>query len=231
LDRVVKIDVGGTQFTSLHSTLAISPTLQRHLAAADANTALLKDGAVFIDRDPASFPVVLQHLRNQAANLHYPTKLARLKRMSNNSFFARLKRTTVHDNGEMSTVALDNLNWKQHTDLFVESNYYELTDLTQQSYQHQFSLGIIDRLGVLTSISPTGLVKFAKFAAVLVGLVTTYGLSIMGGAPIDSAPVVAEVASGASGAATPTDTASLSSIADTIITGTKTIERIADKFK
>ena len=46
-DGVIALNVSGKSFSLLRSTASLSPTLQRHLTAADDNTALLKDGAVF----------------------------------------------------------------------------------------------------------------------------------------------------------------------------------------
>ena len=69
-DGVVKLDVGGQRFITLRSTLAQSPMLAKHVAAAEANADLMLDGHVFVDRDPALFAYVLDHMRNSAAGEH-----------------------------------------------------------------------------------------------------------------------------------------------------------------
>ena len=66
-DGIVKFDVGGSCFTTLRSTASLSPTLTQHMAAAEQNPALTRDGAIFVDRDPEVFPVVLKHLQNTSA--------------------------------------------------------------------------------------------------------------------------------------------------------------------
>jgi hypothetical protein len=63
-DSVVTLSVGGTEFHTLRSTIAANPILAGHVARAEANQNLTKDGAVFIDRDPKHFPIILQFLRN-----------------------------------------------------------------------------------------------------------------------------------------------------------------------
>ena len=49
------------------------------MEAVEENAALLQDGRVFIDRNPAGFPIVLEHLRNMAGGVTRPSKLVALK--------------------------------------------------------------------------------------------------------------------------------------------------------
>lgn len=59
---VVEINVGGQKFVTTRETLHQSPALREALASA-GRTGLLKDGAVFIDRDPTHFPKILSFMR------------------------------------------------------------------------------------------------------------------------------------------------------------------------
>ena len=68
-DAVVTLDVGGTLFHTLRSTVACNEVLSDYVRRADANPALAKDGAVFVDRDPKHFGVLLNHLRNKTEGL------------------------------------------------------------------------------------------------------------------------------------------------------------------
>lgn len=67
-DSVVKLNVGGKEFVTLRSTLQINPVLYEHVLKAEANNEFIK-GSVFVDRDPAHFGTILQHLRNVADSI------------------------------------------------------------------------------------------------------------------------------------------------------------------
>lgn len=65
-DGVVHLNVGGTKFVTLRSTLAQSSVLHETLMRAADNRELALDGVVFVDRDPKHFNIILSHLRNAA---------------------------------------------------------------------------------------------------------------------------------------------------------------------
>ena len=67
---VITLNVGGTEFVTLRSTVFINPVLRDHCLRAEANGDFTHGGkAIFIDRDPAQFRLILQHLRDQACGL------------------------------------------------------------------------------------------------------------------------------------------------------------------
>lgn len=68
-DSVVTLNVGGALFHTLRSTVACNEVLSDYVRRVDANPALAMDGAVFVDRDPKHFGVLLNHLRNKTEGL------------------------------------------------------------------------------------------------------------------------------------------------------------------
>eukprot|EP00934_Nitzschia_sp_Nitz4_P005296 Nitzschia sp. Nitz4//scaffold207_size38617//23074//23979//NITZ4_007678-RA/size38617-processed-gene-0.33-mRNA-1//1//CDS//3329541614//5286//frame0 len=67
-DGVITLNVGGKEFITLRSTVQLNPVLHARVTAAEGNQELVK-GAIFIDRDPKHFHLILQHLRNRAEKL------------------------------------------------------------------------------------------------------------------------------------------------------------------
>jgi hypothetical protein len=70
-DGVLRLNVGGTEFITLRSTVNSNPVLLDRVTSAEANTEVLHNGAIFIDRDPKHFGIILQHLRNRVEMLSY----------------------------------------------------------------------------------------------------------------------------------------------------------------
>ena len=68
-DRVITLNVGGKEYLTLRSTVNANAVLADHVARAEANREITKAGAVFIDRDPKHFDVILLHLRNRVEQL------------------------------------------------------------------------------------------------------------------------------------------------------------------
>lgn len=64
-DACITLNVGGKEFYTLRSTVNANAVLADHVARAEANKEVTKNGAVFIDRDPEHFCFVLKHLRNR----------------------------------------------------------------------------------------------------------------------------------------------------------------------
>jgi hypothetical protein len=68
-DGIICLNVGGTEFLTLRSTIASNSVLADHVRRAEANLELTREGAIFIDRDPCQFDIILQHLRNKVEGL------------------------------------------------------------------------------------------------------------------------------------------------------------------
>mmetsp|Transcript_8390 Transcript_8390/g.11932 ORF Transcript_8390/g.11932 Transcript_8390/m.11932 type:complete len:226 (-) Transcript_8390:189-866(-) len=66
-DGLIILNVGGKEFKTLRSTVAANQVLSDHVARAEANHEYLSGTtAVFIDRDPTHFGIILAHLRNKS---------------------------------------------------------------------------------------------------------------------------------------------------------------------
>ena len=64
-DDFVKINVGGTEFSTLLSTLNKSTTMARFIGGEQIrNLVKLKDGTIFVDRDAKHFQIILNFLRD-----------------------------------------------------------------------------------------------------------------------------------------------------------------------
>lgn len=64
-DACITLNVGGKEFYTLRSTVAANSVLADHVARAERNHEIMRNGAVFIDRDPEYFHFILTYLRNR----------------------------------------------------------------------------------------------------------------------------------------------------------------------
>lgn len=64
-DAVITLCVGGTDFLTLRSTINANAVLADHVAKAEANKEITAEGAIFIDRDPQHFGMILGYLRGR----------------------------------------------------------------------------------------------------------------------------------------------------------------------
>jgi hypothetical protein len=124
-DGVITVNVGGTQFKTLQSTIQASPVLCETIARARANGEMVDQNIIFVDRDPTHFPLILTYLRNKTEGIAYNNKIMKqtvmgvtrikIKSLANRPQYVRLPQ----DQGQLQ-------------DLFVESVHYGLTDLQDQ---------------------------------------------------------------------------------------------------
>ncbi|KAL3918619.1 MAG: hypothetical protein SGARI_007418 [Bacillariaceae sp.] len=75
-DAIITINVGGKDFKTLRSTVQASPVLCETIAIAEAQGEFTySDGkAIFVDRDPTHFPLILTYLRNKVEGIAYNDK-------------------------------------------------------------------------------------------------------------------------------------------------------------
>jgi hypothetical protein len=125
-DGVVTLNVGGQEFITLRSTIQNNPVLYNRVLRAEANQEYTK-GAVFIDRNPTHFPLILQHLRNRADMMHNPNSF----RSSKHSIFHK----AIHEKAKkiifMKKDVLIQIPEKREAmrDLYVEARYFQITEL------------------------------------------------------------------------------------------------------
>ncbi|KAL7473579.1 hypothetical protein ACHAXS_014048 [Conticribra weissflogii] len=78
-DGVITLNVGGKNFHTLRSTVSQNAVLMDHVMRAEKNCETASDSnAIFIDRDPKHFGLILNHLRNRADGIHLPSASRRM---------------------------------------------------------------------------------------------------------------------------------------------------------
>jgi BTB/POZ domain len=110
-DGCITLNVGGQEFYTLRSTVASNAVLSDHVARALANKEVMRDGSVFIDRNPEHFGFILQYLRNRVELLSY----AKGSTMSTKKFTSDYVQLP-HDD-------------KVLQDLYIEAMYYRIDEL------------------------------------------------------------------------------------------------------
>ena len=118
-DRVVTLNVGGKEFITLRSTIQNNTVLFDRVQKAEANQEFFK-GAVYIDRDPTYFHLILQHLRNRADLMHlrYDTASPRFSAKARNVLFK--KRDVLIQIPDKKDALRD---------LYVEARYFKINEL------------------------------------------------------------------------------------------------------
>lgn len=115
-DSVIVLDVGGKEFKTLRSTIESNRVLSNLVSRAEHNAELTQGGkAIFIDRDPTHFGLILQHLRNTADGLSYNS----VGRYIPGKHASKIPDTTVRlptDRGKLR-------------DVYMESTFYDIKEL------------------------------------------------------------------------------------------------------
>lgn len=115
-DGVVTLNVGGKEFITLRSTLQTNPVLYARVLRAEANEELIKS-AVFVDRDPTHFGLILQHLRNVADSIT-------LSSSTDKNAWLRL---ITKSKNEVNIQIPENI--PKLRELFVEARYFKIKEL------------------------------------------------------------------------------------------------------
>jgi hypothetical protein len=153
-DGVIKLNVGGTEFVTLRSTVESNVVLSEYVARAQANGESL-DKSVFIDRDPQHFGLILAFLRNKIEGIAYNTNYSKMgiKTLSKKPKYLRLP----DDEGVMQ-------------DLFVEAQHYQIKELQSQLCEASFLTLIFSRTGGNPFEAVQNFVKyFRRVSLTLVG--------------------------------------------------------------
>jgi len=130
-DSIITLNVGGKDFITLRSTVASNSVLAEHVARAQANHEFTcSDGkAVFIDRDPTYFPLILNHLRNKVEGLSYNSSSASRVKAK-----ATSKITSASHGSSSSYVQLPK-DVKALRDIYVEATHFQIDELKDASCQ------------------------------------------------------------------------------------------------
>ena len=112
-DGVITLNVGGTEFLTLRSTVDINPVLRNYVIRAEANKEFTNGCAVFIDRDPTHFSLILQHLRNKADSVNVYSSMSKFSYLNK---YGQVLVQIPKDKGELR-------------DLFVEARHYKIKEL------------------------------------------------------------------------------------------------------
>jgi hypothetical protein len=161
-DACITLNVGGKEFYTLRSTIAMNSVLSDHVVRAEQNHEILRNGAVFIDRDPEHFPILLKYLRNR---VEYNT----LKNQVDKTSLKRIVKSYI----DLPTDP------KVLRELYIEAVFYRMKDL--QDMLKDTSI-FVQMASVLTKTAGTTtnpfdwIIKFwAQVRTMLVGM------SVVGG--------------------------------------------------
>lgn len=125
-DGVITLNVGGKEFITLRSTIQDNQVLYNRVLQAEANQEFTK-GAVFIDRDPTYFHLILQHLRNRADMMHYPRSF---QSSSKYAIFSRAMPDKAKTIFRKRDVLIQLPEKKEAVrDLYVEARYFQIAEL------------------------------------------------------------------------------------------------------
>jgi hypothetical protein len=164
-DGVLRLNVGGQEFITLRSTVNSNPVLFDRVTSAEANTEVLHNGAIFIDRDPRHFGVILQHLRNRVEMLSYYTQgQSKIMPMTNKAF------TETYIQLPEDDAIL--------RDLYLEATYFRIPELQASLYAKNWFVKVM-------SVFSGGKNPFdmaTRWLAWLRGILITFGsLGTIGG--------------------------------------------------
>lgn len=144
-DSCITLNVGGTEFVTLRSTVESNSVLALHVARAEANKEITKDGAVFIDRDPQHFGFILAYLRNRLEDLDASKLSAKTPYVSIGSSL-----TTLHIPKDNKTIG----------ELYTEATFYDIAPLKAKlcsvSYMASF-VGIFNKNATNPFVTATAL--------------------------------------------------------------------------
>jgi len=137
-DAVIALNVGGKDFFTLRSTVATNEVLAECVARAEANREFINGKAIFIDRDPTYFPLILNHLRNKVEGLQYYTgkRTSELMKhhMQNNKYSVN-----YHVQLPKDIAAL--------RDIYIEACHYRIPELEYASCKQNFVTSVMGIIG------------------------------------------------------------------------------------
>jgi len=159
-DGVVTLNVGGKNFQTLRSTIQQNEVLREYVYRAEINNEIIsKDNAIFIDRDPKHFDMILSYLRNKADGIvRHKTRFKPMPSSTTSSILLPKDSKTL-------------------TELYFESIHYRIPELTDRICSQQF-LGRVFELFGSTNPVQQATALLARGKSMLLafgGLATTAG--------------------------------------------------------
>lgn len=141
-DGVITLNVGGKEFKTLRSTIQINSVLREHVVKAEANKELVAE-AVFIDRSPDNFGLILAHLRNVADSIS--TTNSRKK--------VAVQRMLRTDPGQEVNIQIP-IDKAKVRDLFIEARYFQIHELEAAICNSDFFTWLASLMGGSGSANP-----------------------------------------------------------------------------
>jgi BTB/POZ domain len=158
-DACITLNVGGKEFYTLRSTIAMNSVLSDHVARAEQNHEILRNGAVFIDRDPEHFPILLKYLRNR---VEYET----LRNYVDKTSLKRIVKSFIDLPSDPKVLR----------ELYIEAVFYRMKDL--QDTLKDTSV-LVQMASVISKTTGNPFDWIIKFWAQLRNLLV--GMSVVGG--------------------------------------------------
>ena len=151
-DKVITLDVGGKKFQTLRSTIAQNKVLYDHVLRAEANLEYASDNAVFIDRDPKHFGVILAYLRNRADGLVGSSDAA-----ATTSSLVRFGRKQQSNTTNVATSPTSSFKYTSSiqlptdstllSEMYIESMHYNIPEMTDLICSRQMLTRIFNLFG------------------------------------------------------------------------------------
>ena len=180
-DTCIVLNVGGTEFITLRSTVASNAVLADHVARAEANQELLMHNTtsgVFIDRDAKHFGFILQYLRNQVELEHSNLPRAFSETTTSSRMTSLL--ASWKTQSYMPQLPKDS---KVLAELYVEATYYRIAELQNALHEQSAWTKFVTLLGLSKVgglhgnpfVRASQLLGQARMALVALGTLTAAG--------------------------------------------------------
>ncbi|KAL9188978.1 hypothetical protein ACHAXT_011468 [Thalassiosira profunda] len=177
-DGLVSLNVGGTKFQTLRSTIAQNAVLMDHVVRAEKNAEISGTGgsdgpAIFVDRDPKHFGVILSYLRNKADGVYRPS-FGRTNNGGAGGKTAQSATEMAHSKLSASSFIQLPKDSKSLTEMYFETIHYNIPELTNRICSQQGLTRIFDLFGSNNPFQMAAQVVAAgKRALVLLGTMAT----------------------------------------------------------
>mmetsp|Transcript_15579 Transcript_15579/g.28315 ORF Transcript_15579/g.28315 Transcript_15579/m.28315 type:complete len:260 (-) Transcript_15579:938-1717(-) len=160
-DGMIVLNVGGTEFQTLKSTVALNPVLAEHLSRMKPG-----ENSIFIDRDPTHFGIILQYLRNRMDGI-----------VINNAFMSA--KSKMHSQKYVEYVKLPT-DSTILSELYIEVCHFRMDHLKYILCKRSFWANLVNTLGITSNPfdAVKNLATRARQAMLAVGGVTTMSFGL-----------------------------------------------------